>query len=42
MSDEEPHVEPTPPGWEEVSFRIFTMSMAGICSFIAAVFIFVI
>lgn len=41
MSDEEEHVEPTPPTAEELSNRLFAVGMIGVLGFIAVVFIFI-
>lgn len=41
MSDDH-HVEPTPPKAEDLANRLFAISMAGILSFIAVVFAFII
>jgi hypothetical protein len=41
MSDEENHVEPPNPPAEELADRLFMVSMVGILSFIAVVFIFI-
>lgn len=41
MSDEK-HVEPKPPSSDELVNRLFWVSMAGVCSFIAVVFSFII
>jgi hypothetical protein len=41
MSDEEPHVEPTPPDAEDLANRLFALGMAGVLGFIAIVFIFI-
>ena len=41
MSDEK-HVEPTPPESGELATRLFVISMAGVLSFIAVVFAFII
>lgn len=41
MSDEEHHVEPTPPQAEDLANRLFALSMVGILGFIAVVFIFI-
>ena len=41
MSDED-HVEPENPGSGELANRLFIISMAGVLSFIAVIFAFVI
>lgn len=41
MSDEK-HVEPKPPSSSELVNRLFVISMAGVLSFIAVVFAFII
>jgi len=41
MSDEE-HVEPENPKSDELATRLFVISMAGVLSFIAVVFAFII
>lgn len=41
MSDED-HVEPVPPNSEDLATRLFAISMAGVLSFIAVVFAFII
>lgn len=41
MSDED-HQEPTPPSSGDLANRIFVISMAGVLSFIAVVYAFVI
>ena len=40
MSDEE-HVEPIDPPADELATRLFIVSIAGVLSFIAVVFIFI-
>ena len=42
MSDDDNHVEPTPPTAEELASRLFMLGMAGILAFIAVVFAFII
>lgn len=42
MSDEEEHVEPTPPNADDLANRLFLLGMAGVLGFIAVVFIFII
>ena len=42
MSDDENHVEPTPPAAEDLATRLFYLGMAGVGGFIAIVFIFII
>ena len=42
MSDDEIHVEPTPPAAEDLATRLFYVGMAGVLTFIAVVFIFII
>ena len=41
MSDEE-HVEPVNPPADQLATRLFVVSMVGVLSFIAVVFIFII
>jgi hypothetical protein len=41
MSDEEDHIEPPQPNAEDLADRLFAVSIAGVLSFIAVVFIFI-
>ena len=41
MSDEENHVEPTPPTAGELADRLFAITMIGVLGFIAVVFTFI-
>ena len=41
MSDDD-HIEPTPPNSSDLANRLFILSMAGVLSFIAVIFAFVI
>ena len=42
MSDDENHVEPTPPRADDLANRLFAISMAGVIAFIILAFTFVI
>ena len=42
MSDDDNHVEEPNPGSEDLADRLFVISMAGLLSFIAVIFAFVI
>ncbi len=42
MSDDDNHVEEPPPAAEDLADRLFVISMAGLLSFIAVIFAFVI
>jgi len=42
MSDDDNHVEEPPPAAEDLADRLFVICMAGLLSFIAVIFAFVI
>lgn len=41
MSDDENHVEPSPPQAEDLATRLFWLGMAGVIGFIVVVFTFI-
>ena len=41
MSDDDNHIEPTPPNADDLADRLFLLGIAGILGFIAIVFIFI-
>ena len=41
MSDDDNHVEPTPPAADDLADRLFLLGVGGVIGFIAIVFIFI-
>ena len=41
MSDDDNHVEPTPPTADDLADRLFLLGVGGVIGFIAIVFIFI-